>query len=38
MNTPTNSVEMIFLEVTNTVEKEWDQLNTRLVKYDQNSK
>jgi hypothetical protein len=25
------------LEVTNATEKEWDQLDTRLAKYDQNS-
>jgi hypothetical protein len=25
------------LEITNAVEKEWDQLNTRFVKYGQNS-
>jgi hypothetical protein len=37
MNTPTNSIEMTPLKVMNAAEKEWDQLDTWLARYDQNS-
>jgi hypothetical protein len=33
INTPTNNVEMIPLKVMIAVEKEWDKLDTQLVKY-----
>jgi hypothetical protein len=37
MNTPINSIEMIPPKVMNAVKKEWNQLDTRLARYDQNS-
>jgi hypothetical protein len=36
MNTPTNSIEMIPLKLW-MQRKKWDQLDTRLARYDQNN-